>query len=130
MKILTCAQQKEADAYTIANEPISSIELMERAAAAMTRIICSRWDTSHRMIVIAGAGNNGGDALAIARLLADKGYSVNVIFFNVTGKISEECLANVRRLDETAIESYTEVTKELTIPAIKPTDVIIGLCRC
>lgn len=125
MKILTCAQQKEADAYTIANEPISSIELMERAAAAMTRIICSRWDTSHRMIAIAGAGNNGGDALAIARLLADKGYSVNVIFFNVTGKISEECLANVRRLDETAIESYTEVTKELTIPAIKPTDVII-----
>ena len=91
MKILTCAQQKEADAYTIANEPISSIELMERAAAAMTRIICSRWDTSHRMIVIAGAGNNGGDALAIARLLADKGYSVNVIFFNVTGK-------NIRRM--------------------------------
>ena len=125
MKILTCAQQREADAYTIANEPIDSIELMERAAAAMTEIIRSRWDTSHRMIVVAGAGNNGGDALAIARLLADKGYSVNVIFFNVTGKVSEDCLTNVKRLDNSPIEDFTEVTRELVLPDIRPTDVII-----
>lgn len=125
MKILTCAQQREADAYTIANESISSIDLMEKAAVAMTQIISSRWDTSHRIIAIAGSGNNGGDALAIARLLSEKGYRVNVLLFNVTGRISEECLANAQRLKDYPLESFTEVTRELAIPTLKATDIII-----
>ncbi len=127
MKILTCAQQKEADAYTVANESISSIDLMEKAAAAMTGIISSRWDTSHRMVVVAGPGNNGGDALAIARMLAERGYRVEVLLFNVTDKLSEECLANVQRLKDCPLEKFTEVAKggRMVFPALKATDVII-----
>lgn len=125
MKILTCSQQKEADAYTIAHEPVSSLDLMERAAKAMTEIVASRWDTSHRMVVIAGPGNNGGDALAMARLLAGKGYRVNVLLFNVTGKLSDECLANAQRLKESPIEEFTEVTKQMAIPTLEATDVVI-----
>lgn len=125
MKILTCSQQKEADAYTIAHEPISSIELMERAAKAMTEIIISRWDTSHRMVVIAGPGNNGGDALAIARLLAEKEYRVNVLLFNVTGNLSDDCLINAQRLKDSPIEEFTEVTKQMAIPTLEATDVVI-----
>lgn len=125
MKILTSSQQKEADAYTIANESISSIDLMEKAATAMAKIISSRWDTSHRMIVVAGPGNNGGDALAIARLLSEKEYRVNVLLFNVTGRISEECLANAQRLNDCLLESFTEVTEELIMPELGATDVII-----
>ena len=125
MKLLTCSQQREADAYTIAHESISSIDLMERAATAMAGIISSRWDTSHRIIAVAGSGNNGGDALAIARLLSEKGYQVNVLLFNVTGKMSEECLANAQRLKDCPLESFTEVTRELTIPTLKATDIII-----
>lgn len=125
MKLLTCSQQREADAYTIAHESISSIDLMEKAATAMAGIISSRWDTSHRIIAVAGSGNNGGDALAIARLLSEKGYQVNVLLFNVTGKMSEECLANAQRLKDCPLESFTEVTRELTIPTLKATDIII-----
>ena len=67
MKILTCTQQKEADAYTIANNNILSINLMEKAASLIANEICKRWDQSHRIVVFAGAGNNGGDAVAVAR---------------------------------------------------------------
>ncbi len=125
MKILTCSQQKEADAYTIAHEPISSIDLMEKAATAMADIISSRWDVSHRIITVAGSGNNGGDALAIARILSLKGYLVNVLLFNVTGKISDECLANAQKLKDCPLENFTEVTRELAIPTLKASDVII-----
>ena len=60
MKILSCKQQREADAYTISHESILSINLMEKAASLITDAICRRWDKARRMIVFAGAGNNGG----------------------------------------------------------------------
>ena len=69
MKILNCKQQKEADAYTIEHEGILSINLMEKAAGMLTEAITRRWDKSHRIVVFAGPGNNGGDALAVARML-------------------------------------------------------------
>ncbi len=81
MKILSCAQQKEADAYTISNENILSINLMEKAASAITDEICKRWNSSHRIVTFAGAGNNGGDAIAVSRMLYLKGYKVKVYFF-------------------------------------------------
>ena len=60
MKILSCTQQKEADAYTIAQENILSINLMEKAASLLTEEICRQWDKSHRIVIFAGSGNNGG----------------------------------------------------------------------
>ena len=65
MKILSCAQQKEADAYTIEHDSILSINLMEKAASLITEAICRRWNKSHRIVVFAGPGNNGGDAVAV-----------------------------------------------------------------
>ena len=88
MKILTCTQQKEADAYTIANNDILSINLMEKAASLIANEICKRWDQSHRIVVFAGAGNNGGDAVAVARMLFTKNYNVEVYLFNIKGEIS------------------------------------------
>ena len=60
MKILSCTQQKEADAYTIAHESILSINLMEKAAGLLAQAISERYDKSHRLVVFAGPGNNGG----------------------------------------------------------------------
>ena len=100
MKILSCTQQKQADAYTITQENILSINLMEKAASLLTDEICRRWDKSHRIIIFAGSGNNGGDAVAVARMLFLKNYQVEVFLFNVTGQLSEECLTNLRRLKE------------------------------
>ena len=68
MKIFTSAQIKELDKYTIENEPISSINLMERAAQTMARAITEVWGTATPVVVFAGPGNNGGDALAVARM--------------------------------------------------------------
>ena len=76
MNIFTSAQIKELDKYTIENEPISSLNLMERAAQTMTRVITERWGTTTPVVVFAGPGNNGGDALAVARLMAEQGYQV------------------------------------------------------
>lgn len=52
MKILSCTQQKEADAYTIAHESILSINLMEKAAGLLAQAISEKWDKSHRIIVL------------------------------------------------------------------------------
>ena len=57
---------------------------MERAAKAITRAITEEWSTHTPIVVFAGPGNNGGDALAVARLLINEGYKVNTFLFNIT----------------------------------------------
>jgi len=79
MKILNVEQIREADKYTIEHEPIDSIELMERASKRFTDWICKHYSIEHQIIVLAGSGNNGGDGLAIARLLSQQKYKVGVI---------------------------------------------------
>ena len=76
MKIFTTAEIKAIEHYTIENEPVSSLDLMERAASAVTCEIISRWLPNKRIVVFAGPGNNGGDAIAVARMLIDQGYRV------------------------------------------------------
>ena len=78
MKIFTSAQIHELDKYTIEHEPISSLNLMERAAKALTRAIEEEWSNRTPVVVFAGPGNNGGDALAVARMLSEDGYDVSV----------------------------------------------------
>ena len=78
VKILTAAQIKELDQYTIANEPIASIELMERASRAFVTWFTEHFNALNKVGVVCGTGNNGGDGLAIARLLKDWGYPVRV----------------------------------------------------
>ena len=82
MKIISSTHLKELDKYTIANEPITSIDLMERAASAITREIIDQWDNRRQVVVFAGPGNNGGDALAVARMLTQGGYTVDSYLFN------------------------------------------------
>ena len=94
MKIFTSAQIHELDKYTIEHEPISSLNLMERAAKALTRALEEEWSNRTPVVVFAGPGNNGGDALAVARMLSEDGYDVSVYLFNVQNKLSADCLAN------------------------------------
>lgn len=128
MKIFTATQIHELDKYTIANEPIKSIDLMERAALAVVRTITERWTKETRTIVFAGPGNNGGDALAVARLLIDRGYDVETFLFNISGSLSADCAENKRRLLEKKNNKLTEVTLEFDPPKInKDTLIIDGL---
>ena len=87
MKIFTGAQIHELDQYTIEHEPIESINLMERAAKAIARAVCEQWATTTPVVVFAGPGNNGGDALAVARMMAEAGYTVSAFLFNISGHL-------------------------------------------
>ena len=119
MKIFTGIQIKELDQYRIEHEPVASIDLMERAARAITRAICERWTNHTPFIVFAGPGNNGGDALAVARLLAEEGYRVEAFLFNVSGSLSDDCAKNRQRLVESKrLKGFTEVTIDFDPPQL------------
>ncbi len=87
MKILSADQIRQWDEYTIQNEPIASIDLMERAAATCTNWIIEKYGDKKPIKIFCGKGNNGGDGLAIARLLAANNIItyVYVIEFGNTG---------------------------------------------
>ena len=78
MKLFTTKQIAAIDKYTIENEPITDIDLMERASLQMTNWIVQQFSTEERLLIFAGPGNNGGDALAMARQLADLDYQCEV----------------------------------------------------
>ena len=119
MKILTGAQIHELDNYTIEHEPIASIDLMERAARAITLAITQQWSQSTPVVVFAGPGNNGGDALAVARMLAEKGYVVDAFLFNIHNNLSEECDKNRDRLTNGGlVRKFTEITTNFDPPKL------------
>ncbi len=126
MKIFTSAQIHELDKYTIEHEPISSINLMERAAKAITRSIEEKWTNHTPVVVFAGPGNNGGDALAVARLLAEDGYQVSVYLFNIHNKLSADCDANKKRLLESNLAKlFTEVTVNFDPPQLSADTLVV-----
>lgn len=119
MKIFTSAQIHELDKYTIDNEPVTSVDLMERAANAITKAIAEEWTEYSPIIVFAGPGNNGGDALAVARLLAERGYSVSAYLFNIHNKLSADCQTNKKRLEDCKkVKSFTEITINFDPPQL------------
>ena len=126
MKIFTAAQIHELDNYTITHEPIKSIDLMERAAKTITRAIMDEWTDRTPMVIFAGPGNNGGDALAVARLLAEENYKVSVYLFNIHNKLSDDCAANKQRLiDSKRVGHFTEVTLNFDPPELTEDMVVI-----
>ena len=125
MKILPTASIKLLDAGTIENEPIASIDLMERAARALAEAISTRWNTSTTFTLFAGPGNNGGDALAVARLLTQRGRNVETFLFNIGSKISPDCETNKTRLTKIKPSRFTEITQQFDPPKLTSDDIII-----
>ena len=125
MKIFPTQSIKELDAYTIENEPIASIDLMERASQALAKAIAGRWDAKTPFTVFAGPGNNGGDALAVSRLLAKKGYKVSVYLFNTKGELSPDCETNKERLADVENVDFHEVTSQFVPPVLTDDHVVI-----
>jgi hydroxyethylthiazole kinase-like uncharacterized protein yjeF len=126
MKILSAQQIREAEAYSIKNEPISSIDLMERAATA-----CAHWiyehltDSSNKTFkIICGTGNNGGDGLALARLLNKNSFRVEVWVVRHSTKSSEDFLINEKRLKEANIDVH-DIRTAGNLPTFNKNDYII-----
>lgn len=124
MKIFTASQIHDLDRYTIEHEPISSIALMERAAVALKKELLGLCNEGTEIIVFAGPGNNGGDALAVTRLLRDEGVKAVAYLFNVSGKLSDDCAANRDRLKAKYADALKEITQEFEPPRLT-SDVVV-----
>jgi NAD(P)H-hydrate epimerase len=100
LPLLTSPQIREADAYTIAHEPIASIDLMERASKAFVGWFINHFpDKKQSISIYCGTGNNGGDGLAIARMLTEHQYlKINVKIASFSTKSSDEFNTNLHRL--------------------------------
>ncbi len=98
MKIFSAAQIKACDAYTIVELGITSTELMERAANVSVDWIKSNFKPDTLFVVLCGVGNNGGDGLAIARLLRMSGYGVKAFLLQISNELSPDCALNLQRL--------------------------------
>ncbi|HEX2936443.1 MAG TPA: NAD(P)H-hydrate dehydratase [Bacteroidales bacterium] len=124
MKILTCDQIREVDQYTIQHEPISSVDLMERASQACFDWFKQHFDTSVKIKVFVGPGNNGGDGLAIARMLAREGFKVAVYMLFGAERLSSDALANYNRLAQIDNVDITIIDNS-RLPVISEDDVVI-----
>lgn len=102
MKLFSVAQIRAADQFTIEHEPIASIDLMERAAQTVVEWLVGEYDTTTTFIIVCGTGNNGGDGLAVARLLLEKRYAVTTIVLNYTENQSLDLKINYERLKQIA----------------------------
>lgn len=100
MKIFTAEKIRKCDEFTIAHEPVSSIQLMERAAQACVQWIAENCKIHNSFSIFCGNGNNGGDGLAIARLLYLKGFDVDVFVKELKGNFSKDAAINYKRLKD------------------------------
>jgi NAD(P)H-hydrate epimerase len=104
MEILSAEQIRAWDEYTTAHEPIASIDLMERAAASCFSWLEKNGYLARSFAIYCGKGNNGGDALALARMLSDQDCPVTVHILEFGFKGTEDFQVNLARLHQTPVE--------------------------
>lgn len=124
MKILPVESIREADKYTIQNEPIKSIDLMERAAKGCVEWIVKHLPLSSNFTIICGTGNNGGDGLAIARLLHQMSIKCSVYIIKTSNNQSEDFLVNLNRLTDFDF-NIQFIKNETDIPILNSSSIII-----
>lgn len=127
MKIPTIRNTREADVFTIENEPITSVDLMERAAAMAFGWIENRlnFQSNHKIMIFCGMGNNGGDGFVLGRLFCQKHYDVEVFLVHVGEKMSHDCLVNYERLKILDSSVIRDVFSKNDFPEISDSDVVI-----
>jgi ADP-dependent NAD(P)H-hydrate dehydratase / NAD(P)H-hydrate epimerase len=125
MKIFTAAQIKACDAYTIRASGIHSEELMERAAGKCVSWIKDHLPKDTLFVVLCGTGNNGGDGLAITRLLHQCGFGVKAFLLKFSKELSPDSQANLQRLQNIGKDLVNIVAPETFITDIPAHIVII-----
>ena len=125
MKIFTSAQVRKIDEYTITNEPIASADLMERAASRLFEWYISRFGRSERILIFAGPGNNGGDGLALARMLAKDRYEPEVYYLGFSDATSDDWKINRERLEKETTVPFNIIKNTDQFPLTATSDIII-----
>jgi len=125
MKIFSAQQIREWDQYTIQHEPIPSVELMERAAGR-----CVRWLEENTLLdqsfkIFCGKGNNGGDGLAMARMLSQRGCGVAVFILEFGHLGTEDFQVNLERLHQFAVVEIKYIQTEQQFPPLEKNEIII-----
>jgi NAD(P)H-hydrate epimerase len=124
MKIFSASQIKDWDTYTIANEPIASIDLMERAAKQCTDWLIQNGYSKKHLHIFCGKGNNGGDGLAIARLLLKRGSKVTVYVLEFGHKGTDDFQTNLHLLHPLTFDIHF-IQSEIFFPTTNEEDIII-----
>jgi hydroxyethylthiazole kinase-like uncharacterized protein yjeF len=125
MKIFTSEQIRQIDKYTIEHEPVASIDLMERAARQIADWLTVRYDQRKSFTVFSGPGNNGGDGLAVARMLTQKYYKVTVYILRISDKLSQDTQTNYERLKNTGVTEIFDLHDNDLLPSIQEEDIIL-----
>ncbi|WP_417608697.1 NAD(P)H-hydrate dehydratase [Owenweeksia hongkongensis] len=124
MKILSAQQIREADKQTIQNEPISSIDLMERAVSKLFESIDASYSDDSSFAIFCGKGNNGGDGLALARWLFQNDYFVQVFIIEHSDSASEDFKENYKRLSDLEV-GVLHISAAAEIPEMDDDTVLI-----
>jgi len=123
--ILNAQQIRAWDAFAIENEPIASIDLMERAASKCVEWIEKQNWQKKAFKIFCGKGNNGGDGLAIARLLYELDYTVSVYILEFGKAGSEDFQINLQRLHELAFTEIHFLQSKEHFPLINTDEILI-----
>ena len=124
MKILSAEQIRKADKHTIENEPIKSIDLMERASRSFVQWFESNFNRKRKVYIFCGTGNNGGDGLAIARLLSFRKWQVTTITVKKSARKSQDFTINFLKLAEVRQVDNIEKKEDIDFD-VQPDDVVI-----
>jgi NAD(P)H-hydrate epimerase len=125
MKILGTQQTRDADAYTIAHEPIASNALMERAARACHDWIVQRFAPPHTFYIFCGRGNNGGDGLALARMLEQSGHYTQVFLLDAARPLSADALINLDRYRAAWASQLHLLDSGADLPILPPDAILV-----
>ena len=126
IKILSADQIRKWDEFTILNEPIHSIDLMERASMAFVQEFTKLISPGTSIEVICGPGNNGGDGFAVARLLQLRGFKVKCFLIDFGAKLSIDCRTNFNRFSQNNEVTIIRNSIDLTLEADLVIDALFG----
>jgi len=125
MKILSIEQVRLADEYTIKNEPVASVDLMERAGNKCYKWLKGKIAGDQRVMIFCGPGNNGGDGLVIARLLRARDFNIDVYVVAFSDKSSKDFSINLERLQKMKSVRINTLREGDEFPSVDPDDVVI-----
>ncbi len=127
LPVLDNEAMREADRHTIEDLGVPGLELMENAAAGVVDALRDSFPEVRRILILCGRGNNGGDGLAAARLLAGGGLEIKVLLFADPDNLSPDAAENFSRAEKAGIpivvvdgEDLSALDTELAIPSPGP----------